>query len=139
MSAKWLSPKELGLRLRELRERLDATQAGLAKLVDRPGSQTEISKLEGGVWKGSEPNVPLLAAIAEAAGETLSFFREAEPDEVRREKLIAARWMAQKAAELRAEAIASPPTPDGVEGRRVARGRAKRRKDGKPRSVPGGT
>lgn len=123
MPAKWLPPNELAERVRELRARLGVTQAGLAEIAGRPGSQSEIGKLETGRWKGEEPNVPLLAAIADAAGETLGYFREVAPEDLVREKLIAARWMERLAAQLRAEATSAP---GATKGETAARRRASR-------------
>lgn len=106
MSSKWLPPKELGKRVLELRNRLGASQPELAALVGRPGSQAEISKLERGKWRGEEPNTPLLAKIAEVAGESLAYFREARDsgEEERREKMIAAQWMRRMADYLQQDA-----------------------------------
>ena len=129
LAAKWLSHKEIGARVKDVRDALGVGQAEFARLLERPGSQSDIGKLERGERdEGQEPNVALLLAIAGLVGRGLDYFQAGGQENPERfEKLVAARWMEEMARRLREEATgeARPsPHPDESEdaegGRRVA-------------------
>lgn len=116
VTAKWLDHKEIGRRAKEIRERLKLSQDDMAVALGVPKSQSDIAKLEkGALWKGGEPNVKLLIKLAALGGYGIDYFRVGTPDETRREKLIAAKWMEEMAKRLREEAVATPLDEDGDE------------------------
>lgn len=105
---KWLSDKEIGRRVREIRLSLKLTQLQFARLIERPGSQSEISALERADRKRPQ-DANLLGSIAAAGGLTLEHFQEGAEDTERAEKLVAAKWMRRLADQLAAEARATRP------------------------------
>lgn len=102
MTPKWLPKKEIGRRVREIRDGLGVSQADFAKALARPGSQSEISKLERGVPDTIDK--ALLVDIAGLAGLPVAHFQVGADTDERAEKLIVARWMRRMADQLVAEA-----------------------------------
>lgn len=115
-SPKWLGHKEIGLRVKAVRDRLGVSQGEFAERVGLAGGQSDIGKIERGVlWKeGNDPNVGLLVKIAALADEGVEFFQASTGIDIeRRNRLIVAQWYAAEAERLRHDA--TPPARPSLE------------------------
>lgn len=104
-----MSFERVGDRIRATREERDWTQEDLAREMNRPDAQTQITKWETGVSKPSAPN---LAVLAEALGVSIDYLVTGRKDDATKSAslLLAAR---KRVAEL---AILLGVAPTGAEG-----------------------